>query len=333
MVRRLVALAGAVLLLILLVVLVRGCQRSAKEDALRTYARDASALVGESNQRVGRELVDVLGGGGSAVEVESELNRLREAADDQLERAEAFEVRDELVDAHRNLLTTLGLRAEAVRAIAGDVRSAKGSEDSAAAVERIAGQGQTLLASDVLWLQRARPLTDEALRDADVAGVDLTRERFLTELGWIEPTFVAERLGADAPAEDQGGSRGEPAPGTHGHGLASVAIGDTTLQPSPATNRVSASGRVAFTVGFQNQGENDERDVRVRVRITGGPRRIEASAVARETTAGQDAEVEVPLRQAPPIGTPVTIQVVVDRVPGEEKVDNNRQRYTAVFTR
>jgi len=43
--------------------------------------------------------------------------------------------------------------------------------------------------------------------------------------------------------------------------------------------------------------------------------------------------VSIPLAQAPPIGTPVTIEVSVARVPGEEKVDNNRQSYTAIFTR
>ena len=34
-----------------------------------------------------------------------------------------------------------------------------------------------------------------------------------------------------------------------------------------------------------------------------------------------------------PIGTPVTIEVAVVRVGGEQKTDNNRQSYTAIFTR
>ena len=51
------------------------------------------------------------------------------------------------------------------------------------------------------------------------------------------------------------------------------------------------------------------------------------------TSAGANAEATIPLTSAPPIGTPVTIEVSVARVPGEEKVDNNRQSYTAIFTR
>jgi hypothetical protein len=52
-----------------------------------------------------------------------------------------------------------------------------------------------------------------------------------------------------------------------------------------------------------------------------------------QTKAGSNAEATVPLQSTPPIGTPVTIEVEVARVPGEEKVDNNKQTYIAIFTR
>jgi hypothetical protein len=72
----------------------------------------------------------------------------------------------------------------------------------------------------------------------------------------------------------------------------------------------------------------------VRVRIRGsGTRTISASRRVEATEPGSNATASVPLPQAPPIGTPVTIEVVVDKVPGEEKTDNNRQSYTAIFTR
>ena len=85
---------------------------------------------------------------------------------------------------------------------------------------------------------------------------------------------------------------------------------------------------------FANQGENEERNVNVQVRIRGGGtgRSPRAGASTRRSRA-TNAEATIPLAQAPPIGTPVTIEVSVARVPGEEKVDNNRQSYTAIFTR
>jgi hypothetical protein len=52
-----------------------------------------------------------------------------------------------------------------------------------------------------------------------------------------------------------------------------------------------------------------------------------------QTKAGATAEVAVPLGQSPPIGTPVTVRVTINKVPGEQKTDNNRGTYTVLFTR
>jgi subtilase family serine protease len=112
-----------------------------------------------------------------------------------------------------------------------------------------------------------------------------------------------------------------------------VTVGDQTLTPD-APNRIAAGADLAFDVTFANQGENEESDVNVRVRIrgeTGKP--ITAQKRVPSTKPGANTEVTVPLGQAPPIGTPVTIEVSVPKVPGEQKTDNNRQTYTAIFTR
>jgi hypothetical protein len=92
-------------------------------------------------------------------------------------------------------------------------------------------------------------------------------------------------------------------------------------------------GGATFTVGFENQGENDERNVRVTVTVRGGNSPITARKTVAQTKAGSPAEVEIPLGSAPPIGQAVTAEVVVAAVRGEEKTDNNRQRYTVIFTR
>ena len=84
---------------------------------------------------------------------------------------------------------------------------------------------------------------------------------------------------------------------------------------------------------FQNQGENDERDVPVTVTVTGAGKPIKVRKTVDKTTAGQPAQVDVPLSQAPPAGTPVQIAVAVGAVPGEKTTDNNKQSYTALFTR
>ena len=76
------------------------------------------------------------------------------------------------------------------------------------------------------------------------------------------PRSARTRRAAAAAAANE-----QVAPGRHGHGLVSVSVGDTTLQPPPTTNRIPASSGLAFTVRFTNQGDNEETDVRVRVRV------------------------------------------------------------------
>jgi len=51
-----------------------------------------------------------------------------------------------------------------------------------------------------------------------------------------------------------------------------------------------------------------------------------------QTKAGSTAEVDVPLSQTPPIGT-ATVDVSIGAVRGEKNTDNNKQRYTVIFTR
>ena len=337
--RRLIALAFGVLLFVVLAIGVNACLDSRAENRLKDYNRDVATVIAESDRDVGRQFFETIGQGGqSPVELESAVNQLRNVADTQVEQAEGFDVPDELQTAQRNLLLTLDMRASGLGKIAGQVRTALAEGDTAArAVDQIAAQMQQFLSSDVIYDTRVIPFIQEALDDKEIGGQDLADSQFLPSLDWLQPTTVAEALDAPAGASESGGGGNDDenvAPGLHGHGLTSVAVGDTTLQPGETANRIPAGSDIAFTVTFANQGENDERNVNVAVRIRGGgTRTINARRRVPTTTAGGNAEATIPLTQAPPIGTPVTIEVSVARVPGEEKVDNNRQSFTAIFTR
>ena len=43
--------------------------------------------------------------------------------------------------------------------------------------------------------------------------------------------------------------------------------------------------------------------------------------------AGAESSVEIPLGQAPPLNTPVTVTAEVQPVPGETDASNNKQSY------
>jgi uncharacterized membrane protein len=99
---------------------------------------------------------------------------------------------------------------------------------------------------------------------------------------------------------------------------------------SPA--RIPASPPPVFKVTIQNQGENDETNVKVQVRVSGSGPSITATKTIPKTTAGQQSSVNVELPKPPPRGTVVTVRVSVEPVRGEKTTTNNSQSYQVLFT-
>ncbi len=198
------------------------------------------------------------------------------------------------------------------------------------AINHIAGQMQAFLASDVLYSQRVIPYIKETLDNNDIGGQEIATSNFLPNLGWLSPDAVASRLNSRLGGRT---ANGTPRPG---HPWARPGLGlhrRPDAAALPAVNRIPAGAGLTFDVKFTNQGENDEIDVRVLVAISGSGKPILLRKTLNQTKAGQPAEATIPLGQSPPIGSPVTIKVQIVGVPGEKKLDNNKQSYTAIFQR
>ena len=336
LVRRAVAAGAVLVILIVLVVGVRGCLNSQKQDSLRTYNRDVGAIVQESDSQVGKPFFEAMSGGSQnaaggnqAIDLQTQVNQLRATQDSLVKRARNLDVPGDMTAAQTNLLLTLELRADALAKVAERIPTALGNTGADQAVAQIAGEMSVLLGSDVVYSQRVKPLIQETLSDADVNGQTVVSSRFVPNITWVDEATVAESLGA----QTSGGKKpaGPVAPGSHGHGLESVSVNGTDLTQDEA-NRIPASSNLTFTVTFSNQGENDETDVPVDIEITGGAQPLKASATVANSPAGETQTVEVPFRQSPPAGTPVKIKVTVSDVPGEADSSNNTAEYSALFT-
>lgn len=336
--RRLIALAFGVLVFIVLAFGVNACLDSRAKNRVEQYNRDVASVITDSDRNVSRPFFQTIAQGGqSPVELESQVNQLRGVADGQVDQAEGFDVPDELRDAQHNLLLALSMRASALGKIAGEVRTALADgEQSSRAVNQIAAQMQQFLASDVIYDTRVVPFLQEVLEEKKVGDRETQAGQFLPNLDWLQPNTVGTRLGAETTSDPNGDAAADDqnvAPGLHGHGLVSVAVGDTALQPGESVNRIPAGSNISFRVTFANQGDNNERNVAVTVRIRGsGVKTVTERRRVPQTTAGANAEATIPLKSAPPIGQAVRIEVSVARVPGEEKTDNNTQTYPAIFT-
>jgi hypothetical protein len=332
--RQLVLFAGLAVAALLIILLFKSCSDNRHKTALKDYNRDVASVIQTSDGQVSKQLFDVLGGGGQVQDVQVAVNQVRLDAEANAKRARALDPPsdDETEAAQHDLELVLNLRSTGVRKIADLLPKALSNQGSAVeAIDKIAGQMQSFLASDVVYSQRVAPLIQQALNDNDIHGQTIATSKFLPALGWLDPGQVGDRLNRDAGVS-RGAKAGQPKPGTHGHGLISVKAGETALQPGGGVNRVAATPPVPIDVTYANQGENDETNVTITVKITGGPKPITQRKRLNLTKAKSQGTVTIQLTQVPPRGTSTMMTVTIEKVPGEQTVENNTQKYTVLFT-
>jgi hypothetical protein len=334
--RQAVALGAIIILLILIVLGVKGCLDSRKDNALKDYNRNVTAVVEDSANTVGKPFFQRMGSGArNAQDLQVQVNQLRLAAEDDVKRAQSFNVPGDMKAAQRNLELVLNLRQEGLQKIADQIPAALGrGQTSEAAINKIAAEMQSFLASDVVYQARTAPLIKDALDKNGISGQQIASSQFMPNVSWLSPATVGDALGRTTSGGGTG-STATPAPGLHGHAIDATSIGNVTLQPEApgVTNRVAAGANPTVAVKFTNGGTNNETDVKVSVSLKGGGKTISQTKTVGQTTAGQASTVNIPLGQTPPIGTPTTLTVSIAKVPGEKTVDNNRSTYTIIWNR
>lgn len=328
MVRRAVAAGGFLIILIIIVLLVNSCQNNARKSALKDYNNSVASLIQQSDQ-TGKSLFQLLSSGASSnvSNLQNSIDEARVNADTQLSKAKNLDVPDEMKDAQRNLLLALQMRRDAIANIATEIQPALGTSTSKDAVNAIAAQMARAYASDVVYKDYTTPLIAKALHSAGIAvgganGETIESGQFVTDLGWLTPTFVATKLGAKLPT-----SSAKPTPGLHGHTLDSVSVAGTTLSTG-STNTVTASPAPTFSLHFTNGGQHNETNVVCKVAVSGTS--VSGQTVVPTTTAGQSTSCDVKLKSVPPTGSQ-TVTATIAPVPGEKNTSNNTQSFPVSF--
>lgn len=324
-VRRLVGIGAGVLVLILLILGVRGCLGARKDRAIKSYVNDVNELVQESNG-TDQQFFDLIGkpGKGTALDLQNQINTYRAGGEQLVERADKLDHPSDLDKAQRWLLAALQFRADALAGVAKEVPAAFAERGRQAAFNRIAGLMQDFLTSDVIYSQRFTP---EVLRVVDKRGlsneVKVNESRSLPELEWLDPATIGTRLGSA-----KGGKAATP--GSHGTGLVGVTAqpSGTQLDETGATS-IPVSPKVSFEIQVQDQGDNDESDVTVTVKLS-GPSPVNLEKTIPTISAGDTVTVTIPLGTTPSKG-PATLSIAVQPVPGEQVTDNNKATYDLNF--
>ena len=332
--RQFLAAGIFVVVAILLFFGVKGCASIRKENHYKDYVREVAADMQQSQQESDAVFALLRKAQSSgAVDTQNQINAFRAEAVKLAERARSRSTPDELKTANRYLVDTLEFRAQGLGAVARLLPTALGDQGAAQAIKQIAANMQTFLASDVIYTTRYLPMLYSTIKDQglanDVPIPDILAhpKGFLPNIDWLDPAKVAVQLSGGTT------TTAAAAPGLHGTGLLTTTVrpAGTQLSPSGATDIKAVKG-LSFDVQVQNQGQNDEKNVTVRVSVTGAGKAIKVEQQIQSIAQGATETASVPLPSLPPSGRPVTITITVLPVPGEKKVDNNKQSYQAVFT-
>jgi len=330
MVRRGIAFGVGLILLFLVVLGISSCESNAHKNALRDYNNDVVS-IGHDSQTVGADYFATLSTaqGKSSAQVEPALDQLRTRAQQDVSNAKGLSVPSGLGGAQTDLLLALDLREEAVADVANQIPVALGGLNTAgAALKRIAGDNEQILASDVIFEVRVTPLVAQALTANGIAAVALPSSVWVNDLSWLQEGTVAARLTGAAGTGTNGTAL---APGTHGHSLTSVSVGGNTLNPAPQVNNISSGANPTFSVTFQNTGENNETNVGVQIAVTAEGQRRVATKTVPLTKPGSSYTVAVQV-QGVPLQVPASVTANVLPVPGEQNTANNKGTFTAVFS-
>ena len=329
--RRVIAGVALAVVALLLIFGVRGCLNARAKDSLETYGDESAELLRASKLN-GDQLFDLLqseGGTDQTTNIINSVNAYQVDASNLVDRANNLDTPDDAQDAQEDLLEVLELRRDGLRIVADSLPASLGDQERREGTSQLDGAMQIFLTSDTLDFVRFRPALRSALQSEDLSMPDLPRETFLPDVEWLDAAFIADRVNG---LKSGTGTDEEAAPGLHGNGIASVALGGTTLTPG-ASASVQLTEDLAFDVGVQNQGENTENDVTVTVTVGEGDDAIKLDDPIDTIAAGEIVPVTIPLAEQPPTGQNVPITVEVAPVPGEEKTDNNVQEFSVIFTR
>jgi len=326
MVRRRVAAGVAVVLLIVIVLVVSGCLKSQRLQAMKDYNRNVSLIATESGEQVSTPLFSTLtdAAGKSALNVEEQVDQLRIQAQTLASRAKGLSVPGGMGAAQGDLALAMNLRVEGLTKVAALLPTALGGQGKQAST-LIAGDMEVFLASDVIYSQRVAPLIQQTLASNGIHGLSTASSRFFPNLGWLEPATVLTRLSGKSSSQSA-----QTLSGHHGSALKAVSVGTHALEPEPALNHISGGGSPTFTVQVEDAGEFPETNVTVNVTVTSGGKPSKASHAIEKTEPAKTTSVDIPVTGVP-LGAASKIEVQVEPVPGETNHEGTKNTYLAIF--
>jgi CARDB len=318
-------------IVIAMALLIKNCEGSATTSALKNYNASVYRLIRASTSNAYAVLETDLTGGDLGG-VTQTLTTAEQTALTNLDKAKALHAPSQMAAAQTALVTVMTLRQQGLLIIATYASRATIKHESDDAVRQISRGTSLLYSSDVVYKTLVTPALAEALNAASIPagsepnGQPIDTSQVVHDLGWLNPTWIADTIGANLPTTAANAGNDQPNL-KHGDQL-----NYTTVDGQQLTNGLSytipAADAQTWALNVTNGGQTSEDEVGCSVKIDSVS--DEGTATIPSIAAGATDTCTVTLPSKPETG-PYTVTATVDSVPRETNLKNNSQTYTITF--
>lgn len=351
--RLLVLIVGVLIVIIAGFFLVQRCQRDREVSAYQGYVQKANE-VAKASANVGSEFsAAILTAGQTPDGLNTALTRQIQAQKQTASNAAAIGAPDGAKPYQPFLVQSMQYRVSGLQGIQKALQEAFQSAGTTGTVPleqaaSVAATFQRLIASDVVYTDSYQDPTKTVLADKSI-NATVENSQFVDPklIEFAAPQRMQSILNAllggtpaDSTTEDGAATDGETTDGTtdgqlHGTTLISTVFtpGDTQLDPG-SVNEVDSANNMALAVTVQNSGDATEVSIKVNVvlRAKGMDDRALPTGEITTLDPGAEGTVEIPFGLSDIVfDDVVTAKVTVEKVPGEENVDNNIGVYEIQF--
>ena len=326
---RLVGLiAFAIVIVVLLVYAIEGCQSSSKHAKYDHYMSKVNEVASHS-QSIGNRLTAVLTQAG--IKSSDLQNRLAGLARDEEQTADAARALDppgRLRAEHQRMVDALEYRYSGIVGIADSLKQALAKKSSSGVGALVEVPALRLIASDVVWDDGFKDPSKTVLRKQGVGDVRVPDSNFVQNPDFFTASSLNSIIG-----RLKGGNVTPTAGGLHGTNIVkTVALPRGTELSTTTQLPVIATTNLAFEVTIKDSGDSPEVNIPVTLTIEQSPQPIVKKQTLRFINPGEEKPVVFRNIGAVQFTTPTKVKVVVSPVPGEHNTTNNTSEYPVIFS-
>lgn len=337
--RLILAIAFAVVLVIVIALVVKDCQRSQLEDSYTSYINGVSQVVTKSAAE-GAALRQVMANprGDKPPVLQAKINAIAKNAQGLVDQAEDLDPPGAMKDAQASLVTALEYRVTGLTTLAAGLPTLLQGTNQQSKAAGIAKPMQRLLASDVIYDDSFKGPAMEALDKDNFHGVEVPPLQ-----PFLPNPALASAEGAKALIADLSRRTTQTGGADASGNLRGTSLESTIAKPSDTrltvgtTAQVQATEDLKWSVTVKNGGDFDESNVIVKASFSypATPNDIDTRQVAiKSMPSGETVSVEIPGPASDKIvfGDQGLLKIEVVPVTGETRIDNNTAEYPVKIT-